>query len=405
MDRVGHTLCERDVPYEYEVARRWQALAPYTCLPLSRGGWCQVLFVGHRGSSAGPDGRDAVLRFLSDQQYHAMCVRHEGLNVDALSGDVEFHVRSSEWRMHRHQYDPRYNAVILHAVLICDDQTPTMRQDGLIVPICSLADIAASSLQPSFPVALMEESPWPCQHLLPYLDESHIDRLLLDAGLLRFEERCEHFLEDLHATIFAQSDIDPYDECLFLALAEGLGYGRDRALFRAVGTRLLWRTGSLPEPLGRKTAPASLDVTRLQVLALLFERWRIPGIWSTVRSCLLSSDHAMDTPQILTTLRGLFGELGLSLARTDILICNIVLPFGAAIALLERHALLAERAKGLYLQHPGLPSNRVTRMMSAQLRLSVEPHGSCRQQGLHHIYRQTCREKNCDICSMGKHIV
>ena len=91
-------------------------------------------------------------------------------------------------------------------------------------------------------MAAIEESPWPCQHLLPYLDEAHINRLLLAAGLLRFEERCEHFVAEFHAKIFAQSDVDPYDNCLFLALAEGLGYGRDRALFRAVGTRLWWRT-------------------------------------------------------------------------------------------------------------------------------------------------------------------
>jgi hypothetical protein len=228
---------------------------------------------------------------------------------------------------------------------------------------------------------------------------------LLNAGLLRFEEKREHFLAELHATIFAQSDVDPYDHCLFLALAEGLGYGRDRALFRAMGVRLLWKTGPLPEPLGRNESPSPLDATRLQMLATLFKRWRIPGIWRTLRICLLPSEIAMDDRQLLTVLRSLFCELGLSLARTDILICNVVLPFAAAVALLEQHALLEERTKKLYLAHPGLPSNRVTRIMCAQLCLSAEPQGSCRQQGLQYIYRQTCREKNCDICIMGKHII
>jgi hypothetical protein len=405
VDVVVGFLYERNMPYEYEVVRRWQALSPYTCLPLSRGGWCQILFAGHAGSAAGPDGRDVVLRFLSVQQYHAMFVRHENLNLDALSGDIEFHVRSSDWRMHRHQYDPRYNAVILHAVLICDDLVPTKRQDGVIVPVCSLADVGSSALQLSLPIILLEESSWPCQRLLPQLDERHMDRLLLAAGLQRFEEKRDHFLEDLHATIFAQTDVDPYDQCLFLALAEGLGYGRDRALFRAVGAHLLWKTGSLPEPLGQNVSPAPLDTTRLQVLSLLFERWRIPGIWHILRRCLLPSENDIDSRQILIALRVLFCELGLSLARTDIIICNVVLPFAAAVALLERSDLLAERAKTLYLQHPGLPSNRVTRLMTAQLSLSEEPHGSCRQQGLQHIYSQTCREKKCDICSMGKHII
>jgi hypothetical protein len=94
--------------------------------------------------------------------------------------------------------------------------------------------------------------------------------------------------------------------------------------------------------------------------------------------------------------------LGLSLARTDILICNVVLPFAAAVALLEHDTLLYERAQAIYMQHPGLVSNRITRMMSAQLRLPEEPRGSCQQQGLHYIYQQTCREKRCEVCLIGK---
>ena len=104
----------------------------------------------------------------------------------------------------------------------------------------------------------------------------------------------------------------------------------------------------------------------------------------------------------LSALRAVFCETGLSVARTDILICNIVLPFAAAVALLERDALLNEQALALYRMHPGLPSNSVTRMMSAQLKLASEPIGSCRQQGLHYVYRETCQEKRCELCMMGR---
>jgi hypothetical protein len=73
-----------------------------------------------------------------------------------------------------------------------------------------------------------------------------------------------------------------------------------------------------------------------------------------------------------------------------------------AVALQEHDPLLAEHAQQLYEQHPGLPSNRVTRMMCTQLRLPAEPQGSCQQQGLHYIYQQTCREKRCDVCIVRK---
>ncbi len=109
--------------YEDEVARRWYALPPGVFLPLSSGASCQLLFAGRPGSAVGPDVRDAVLRFS----------REETQSV----GDVEFHVRASDWFAHQHHTDARYNSVLLHVVLICDNTSPALRQDGTSIPMCS----------------------------------------------------------------------------------------------------------------------------------------------------------------------------------------------------------------------------------------------------------------------------
>jgi hypothetical protein len=109
--------------------------------------------------------------------------------------------------------------------------------------------------------------------------------------------------------------------------------------------------------------------------------------------------------QLLQVLREALRNVGLSLARADILLCNVVLPFAAAIALIEHHTLLGQRAEELYLLHPGLPSNRITRMMITQLQLTSEPRGSCQQQGLHYIYQQTCQAKDCDRCIAGRNVL
>ncbi len=391
------------VPYEDEVARRWWSL-PLNCfLPLLDGGHYQLLFPGRSGGSAGPDVRDAVFSVPGKRGPLPNSGAQNPPLTGKLVGDVEFHVRSSDWRAHRHDTDPRYNAVMLHVVLICDDRHPTLRQDNTPVPTCSLYDLVIPPF-PSLPVSHIE-SPWPCQRLMPNISADESARLLVRAGLLRFEQKTHNFIEQLHATTSddvsdAYNAYDPYDACLIPALAEGLGYGRDREFFRAVGFRLLQKHVVLPEPLGHTLQPAPLDARRLRVLALLLKRWRIPGVWRTLRALLLPTDDAAGT---LTALRQAFVEYGLSVARTDILICNIVLPFAAAVALLEKHAQLAERAQQLYIQHPGLPSNRITRMMCAQLQLSTEPEGGCQQQGLHYIYQQTCREKHCSICMMGKY--
>jgi hypothetical protein len=105
----------------------------------------------------------------------------------------------------------------------------------------------------------------------------------------------------------------------------------------------------------------------------------------------------------LQTLRSPFVGAGLSLARTDILLCNVVFPFAAAVALLENDTALFMQAERLYIEHPGLSSNTITRMMCRQLQLVQEPVGSCQQQGLHYIYQQSCREKHCEMCIVSKH--
>ncbi len=362
--------------YEDEVARRWYALPPGVLLPLSDGASCRLLFAGRPGSAVGPDVRDAVLRF-SHQETRSV-------------GDVEFHVRASDWFAHQHHTDARYNSVLLHVVLICDNTSPALSQDGTSIPMCSLYDLPP-------PRPRLPQATWPCQAIMQHLSAEERTSLLRRAGLLRFEQKTHAFVEQLHAGS-PQGYFSAYDVCLIGALSEGLGYGRDRAFFHAAGQYLLGLTNDLPEPLGRTFDPPSLDASRLSVLRKLVEQWRSGGAWWTLKKAIdLSPGHGSPP---LRELRVIFAGLGR--ARADILICNIVLPFATAVALIENDSILAQRAQMLYLEHPGLPSNRVTRGMCQQLQLAKEPEGACQQQGLHYIYQHTCREKRCQLCIAGK---
>lgn len=357
---------------EREVARRWWTLPLHSLLPVNSGETYELLYAGRPGGSMGPDVHDAVLRDRgTDQQ---------------LIGDVEFHTASSEWRQHQHASDPRYNQVILHIVLICNDLHPTMRQDGSVIPVCSLHDVSAITTLPLTPSTV-----WPCQQRIPHLSEQERNKLLHDAGMARFEQKAELFLEQLHA--------EHYEHCLFVALAESLAYGRDRAFFRATALALLGQSTVIPEPLGRAYAPSPLDAQRLHVLRILSHL--MPQLWSA----LYIRFFANTTSATLDLLREFFVTRGLSLARTEIVLCNVVLPYTLAMAWLKQDTLLAERARELYLVHPGLSSNTITRLMTQQLGLAREPRGSCQQQGLHHIYQQTCREKRCTLCIAGRDIL
>lgn len=360
---------------ESDVTRAWWRLARHTQLLLEDGRRCLLLFHGQAGGPAGPDVRDAVLRLLP---------RTPQEEAYQLVGDVEFHLHASDWFVHEHQRDPRYNRVILHVVHYLDSPRPTHRQDGCTVAACSLLDL------PQMP----EETPaWPCQSRP--LSPQTLTSTLLYAGLRRFHAKRAALSHALAATP-PDAIWNRYDACLLPALAEGLGYGRDRALFRAMGLRLMGQPAPLPEPLGSTLEPAPTDAARLHILRTFIARWRETGAWQTMRHIL---ECKKDVKSTLSALRALFQPL--SRARTDILVANIVLPFAAAVAALEDAVLLASRAQSIYLAYPRLDSNRVTRMMSAQLQLPTEPARACLQQGLHDIYTRTCQTKDCSLCLCG----
>ncbi len=389
--------------FEKDVARRWWALPLYVSLPLTNGGSYQLIYPGRPGGAAGPDIRDAILSF--SHAYAGSDASSRDYEVHRTTGDVEIHIRATDWFLHQHHTDKRYNNVVLHLVLFCDNNQPTLRQDGTVIPTCSLNDVHPSTRNH----VLVH---WPCQHLMPQLNEKERFQLFYQAGTLRFEMKIQVFFE-LISHSYPLGIFSAYDVCLIPALAEGLGYGRDRAFFRVAGLHLIDSDTTIPEPLGRSPQPSPLDKHRLHLLHALVDQWRITGAWKAFHQILLpeSQENANLTPKVdacapasqslqLQQLRNIFQ--GLSTARADILLCNVVLPFAVAVAQREGCPTLAASARHLYDVHPGLSSNQITRAMCKQLLLGSEPKGACQQQGLQHIYVQTCREKRCHECLVIK---
>ncbi len=107
---------------EDQLGKVWQRqLLDRTKLVTEDGRLLEIVYPGRRNDDPGPDFRDAVI-----------C-------LDSLAcGDIEVHVRSSDWKAHQHHRDSVYNRVILHVVARHNTRISTTRQDGQEVPVLTL---------------------------------------------------------------------------------------------------------------------------------------------------------------------------------------------------------------------------------------------------------------------------
>lgn len=94
---------------------------------LTDGTLLQVIAVGTHNTDAGPDFSAARIRLGNPD---------DGSTPVEQVGNIEIHVRSSDWYRHRHHLDPAYDNIILHVVREADK--PVYNSRGELIPQCVL---------------------------------------------------------------------------------------------------------------------------------------------------------------------------------------------------------------------------------------------------------------------------
>lgn len=192
---------------------------PASALVTRQGVPVRVLHPGRRGRGAGPDFRDALIATPSG-----------GL----LRGDLELHVRASDFRAHGHHRDRRYDGVVLHVVFEDDLAEDTHLASGRRAPVVALAPWARKRAE-ELAAWLAGPGLWrePCHNAVARLGREEVLRKLEALGDRRFREQEA-------ALAVALREQGP-GEALYRALLAGLGYGGDRRLLEAVAELLPWR--------------------------------------------------------------------------------------------------------------------------------------------------------------------
>lgn len=160
---------------------------------------------------------------------------HAEIEIDGKLhvGDVEIHVKASEWYNHKHHLNSRYNRVILHAVLFDDDfNLRTRLQNGKRVSTLELLKYIDAPIGDLFDqrVESDEEKTKSCRVTGNQLDIEKLQQVFESLGT-------ERFLEKADAIRLLRTRLN-FEQILYEGIMEALGYSQNSKQLRELAQRV-----------------------------------------------------------------------------------------------------------------------------------------------------------------------
>lgn len=363
------------------------------------------------------------------------------------AGNVELHLKASDWWRHGHHRDPAYDNIILHVV--ADDDASPVRSDGspipqLIFPLTPTMQACYRRLTESSknPPAM------PCALMLSSVDRIYLDDVIVSACRQRMQEKRDAVIKTVRTTG------GDWSKAVLCAVARSLGFGVNSEPLERLALSLdlmaceghsddlrqleailygqanllagdaadeyqaslqreyeflkrkysmrpmpeaLWLTG--------RVRPANSPYRRIALLALLLRNSR------SLLSKILSAGKDIDALRELFTLslEGYwsihtgFGKVSrrpastLSREAADVIIINAVVPVYMAYGYYTGDVETVEQAQELLEALPAEKNRLVRDWADAGVRASTAEES----QGLIQIRKRYCDARDCLRCRLG----
>lgn len=364
------------------------------------------------------------------------------------AGNVEMHVKASDWHLHGHDTDPTYNNVVLHVVAISD--THILMPDGRELPQVVMKDF--TRFKARFQAALSTPGRrLACGGRLSLLDglrrTDWIDRM----GI----ERLQHRAGEVNSLIQAHGGDRDYAAYVMLARALGFGINAQpmEHTARSINPRWLmlqsdsqlqveamlmgqsgllgdtpvdyyhkqlideykflakkydltpilaaeWKTGGI--------RPANMPLRRLSLLAN-YVRHHVPRC-----TTLLEVRTVDDARRLFDITTGLYWQThtapgqtapkisgALSSASVNLLIINVVVPMLYAMGLSMADSTITDSAVNILYGLKAETNNAIKNFEDCGMKIDS---AFC-SQALLHLYREYCTAKRCLSCRWAHHLI
>ncbi|HSZ24352.1 MAG TPA: DUF2851 family protein, partial [Cytophagaceae bacterium] len=108
----------------------------------------QIIQLGYPNTDQGPDFSQACLLINGMKWY----------------GNIEIHLKASDWYLHKHQQNKNYDSVILHVVW--ENDRPVIREDNSLIPTLELKGKVDVTLVDKYRMFINSGLQLPCQYYL-----------------------------------------------------------------------------------------------------------------------------------------------------------------------------------------------------------------------------------------------
>ena len=390
----------------------------------------RIIDQGRLNTDAGPDFFNASVQ-IGDETW---------------AGNVEIHVRASDWYRHHHDTDPAYDSVILHVVQ--HDDAPVYRKNGTVIPqmVMHCSPDAAKRCN-----MLLNHAPTtlPCVNTIKSLPHIYHTDWLTALAMERLYKKSTRIHD-----IVAQTG-GHWEGAAYVTLARGLGFGLNSEPFetlaknlplkflnrhhdelQTVEALLFGQAKLIPDPSDGENPYASRLRMEFDFMARKFGLSPVPLSWKMARTRPQNFPHRrlallaqmihqgfylvgkLDDARTIDDMRGLFnveltgfwtnnytfaGKGGgctpraLSRASIDTLIINVAIPLLHARATSRGDLDGMSRCAEL-LEQLGSEENSIVRLFAEA---GVESTDAFTSQALIELRREYCEKKKCIYCRFG----
>ncbi len=391
-----------------------------------------ILHPGTLNTDAGPDFSNASIKI--DDQYWC--------------GNIEIHVRASDWFRHGHHTDPAYDTVILHVVEVSD--ADIYRSNGEKIPQLVMA--CARDFSERYDRFLNNPSgSMPCAAEIPQIPPLHLSDCITALGMQRLQEKADR--------VSGLARERGWSEALYITLARSLGFGTNsdpfELLAKTTPLRALRRHSddlqAIEAMLFGQAGMLTAEIADCDYLSILRREYAFysakyglspsPNIqWKMARMRPQNSPHrriatlallvgggfsfSHDISRITDAeqARGIFRELShqgfwsshcnfaslvggspraLAESSIDILIINAIIPYIYAYGEYADEPALTERATDMLYSLRPERNSLVAPFMAAGLPVS----DAFTSQALIHLSKNYCRPRNCLHCRLGHRLL